>query len=169
MLLETMPLTPGGKLNRTALPSPDRCRPELIESYLAPRTALEGMLTDVWTEVLGIEQVGVHDNFFELGGHSLLAMQVVARVREACGVELPLRALFEEPTVAGVAAQIQAARRAVLPDQGEMLNTVPGADGDTSGGEGSTLAERLLQDLERLSDEEAERLLAGESKEYPGR
>jgi amino acid adenylation domain-containing protein len=169
MLLETMPLTPGGKLDRLALPSPDRGRPELIESYLAPRTALERMLTDVWTEVLGIEQVGVHDNFFELGGHSLLAMQVVARVREACGVELPLRALFEEPTVAGVAAQVQAARGAVLADQGEMLNTVPGAGGDTSGEEGSTVAERLLQDLERLSDEEAERLLAGESKEYPGR
>ena len=81
VVLEALPLTPNGKLDRQALPAPDR--QPAAQGYLAPRTAAEEALADIWAEVLGLERVGVHDNFFELGGHSLLATQVAARVRVA--------------------------------------------------------------------------------------
>src|SRR5262249_45295731 len=75
VLLEALPLTPSGKVDRKALPAPDNARPELEEAYVAPRTPVERGLADLWAEVLGLERVGVHDNFFELGVHSLLATQ----------------------------------------------------------------------------------------------
>ena len=78
---------------------------------MAPRGPLEEEVASIWGAVLGLERVGAHDNFFDLGGHSLLATQVVSRLREAIGVEIPLRALFESPTVAGLAERIDAARR----------------------------------------------------------
>jgi amino acid adenylation domain-containing protein len=109
--LDQLPLTPNGKLDRRALLAVDEQSGTPEQPYVAPRTPLESILAGIWTEVLGVAQVGVHDNFFELGGHSLLAAQVVARVRSALGVGLPLRALFETPTVAGVAPRIEAAHR----------------------------------------------------------
>src|SRR5262249_19086777 len=99
VVLDALPLSPNGKLDRRALPAPDRARPELDEAYVAPRTPVEQRLADLWAEVLGVERVGVQDNFFELGGHSLLATQVISRMRKSLEVELPLRALFEAPTV----------------------------------------------------------------------
>ncbi len=113
VLLDAIPLTPGGKLDRAALPAPDRSRPDLAASYVAPRTSVEQMLADLWAALLGVEQVGVRDNFFELGGHSLLATLMMARVQAAAGVELPLRALFEDPTVEGIARRIEAIHQMV--------------------------------------------------------
>jgi amino acid adenylation domain-containing protein len=110
--LEALPLTANGKVDRRALPAPTGGREELGGEYVAPRTATEEVLAGIWAVVLHSEQVGVHDNFFELGGHSLLATQVMSRVREALGVEMPLRQLFEQPTVAGLAGVIDELKQA---------------------------------------------------------
>jgi amino acid adenylation domain-containing protein len=105
--LEAVPLTPNGKVDRLALPAPDTARPELEKPFIAPRTKVEEQVAAIWSEVLGLKQVGVRDNFFELGGHSLLATQVASRVREVFGMELPLRRVFESPTVAELAESIE--------------------------------------------------------------
>jgi amino acid adenylation domain-containing protein len=112
VMLEAIPLTPNGKIDRRALPEPDTARPELESAYIAPRTAIEEVVAGIWTQVLGLEQVGMRDRFFDLGGHSLLATQVISRLREAFQVEIPLRSLFESPTVAGLAERIETACRA---------------------------------------------------------
>ncbi|MET0398153.1 MAG: condensation domain-containing protein, partial [Longimicrobiaceae bacterium] len=106
--LESVPLTANGKVDRRALPAPERGEDE--SRYVAPRTAAEEVLAGIWSEMLGMERVGAEDGFFELGGHSLLATQVVSRARQAFGVEVPLRALFEARTVAGLAGRIEALR-----------------------------------------------------------
>ncbi|WP_329571773.1 non-ribosomal peptide synthetase [Kitasatospora sp. NBC_01266] len=105
--LERFPLNPNGKIDRRALPAPDSHRPELDAAYTAPRTSVEQTVTAIWSEVLGVDTIGVHDNFFHLGGHSLLATQVTSRLRKALGVELPVRALFTGPTPAQLAAAIE--------------------------------------------------------------
>jgi amino acid adenylation domain-containing protein len=105
--LEALPLTPSGKVDRLALPAPERQRPESGELLVEPRTPIEAELARIWSETLGVERVGVGDNFFELGGHSLLATQVVSRVLCVFGVELPLLRLFETPTVAGLAEAVE--------------------------------------------------------------
>ena len=104
MHLEAMPLTPNGKCDRQALPSADFTRN--TNNYIAPTNAQEEILANIWQELFGIEQVGINDNFFELGGHSLLATRVVSKIRQSLAVELPLRALFECPTVAKLARQL---------------------------------------------------------------
>jgi amino acid adenylation domain-containing protein/non-ribosomal peptide synthase protein (TIGR01720 family) len=104
VLLDTLPVTANGKLDRAALPAPARVRPGL---RAAPRNPREEVLAGIWADVLGLDQVGVHDNFFELGGHSLLATQVTSRAAQAFGTQLPLRALFEAPTIAGMAASFE--------------------------------------------------------------
>ena len=114
--LDTLPLTATGKLDRSALPMPDQ-NSFVAETYVAPRTPTEETLAGVWAEVLGIQRVGVADNFFELGGHSLLATQLVLRLRQAFGIELPLHFLFEAPTVAGMAKSIEAIQRATQDSQ----------------------------------------------------
>ncbi|HEV2734193.1 MAG TPA: amino acid adenylation domain-containing protein [Longimicrobiaceae bacterium] len=107
VFLEALPLTVNGKLDVRAL-----FAPELSPGaeHVAPRTALEETVAGIWREVLRVERVGVHESFFELGGHSLLATQVASRVRRSLGAELPLRVLFESPTVAGVAEWLEGAR-----------------------------------------------------------
>ena len=114
VLLDAFPLTTNGKVNRRALPTPDDRRPELEQVFVACRTPTEELLAAIWSQVLGIERVGIYDNFFQLGGHSLLATQVVSRIREAFQVEMPLRRLFEAPTVAGLAESVDVGRGAGL-------------------------------------------------------
>ncbi|HEX8272438.1 MAG TPA: amino acid adenylation domain-containing protein [Longimicrobiaceae bacterium] len=116
VLLDELPLTPRGKLDRRALPAPDAAAGD-AEAFVAPRTPAEERIAAIWREVLRVERVGVHDRFFDLGGHSLLATQVVTRVREALGAELPLRVLFETPTVAALAARVEAERAPEAEDE----------------------------------------------------
>ena len=111
MALERFPLTPNGKIDREALPDPGGGRTRPDASFVAPRGPVEEEVASAWKAVLRLERVGVHDNFFDLGGHSLLATQVVSRLRGASGVEIPLRALFDSPTVAGLAERVDAVRR----------------------------------------------------------
>jgi amino acid adenylation domain-containing protein/thioester reductase-like protein len=101
--LEALPLTLSGKVDRKALPPPGEARRDLGREYVAPRTPLEKALASAWAEALHVDRVGVHDNFFELGGHSLLATQLAARLRNAVGAEVPVRAFFVGPTVAHLA------------------------------------------------------------------
>jgi len=105
VMLDQMPLTPNGKIDRRALPAPDTTRPEMTHRFVAPRNAIEETLAGIVSKVLNLQQVGVEDDFFELGGHSLLATQVISRLREALNVELRLREIFEHPTI-GELAQV---------------------------------------------------------------
>jgi amino acid adenylation domain-containing protein len=106
MTLESLPLTPSGKLDRKALPAPDQTRPELEHALVEPRTKTEETVASIWRELLRLDQLSVHHNFFELGGHSLIATQLVSRVRQAFGVELPLDEVFRASTVATLAERI---------------------------------------------------------------
>jgi amino acid adenylation domain-containing protein len=112
VILDALPLTSNGRVDQRALPEPAAERPELEGGYAPPQTAVEGILEGIWCEVLGIPLAGIHDNFFDLGGHSLLGTQLVSRAREQLQVELPLRALFENPTLAGLGRRIEELRRA---------------------------------------------------------
>jgi acyl carrier protein len=103
VLLDALPLTLNGKIDRRALPAPETSRPSLEDSYVAPRTPIEEQVAQIWSEILRLERVGIHDNFFDLGGHSLLATQVMARLRQNFQLDFPVRSLFEAPTVAGLA------------------------------------------------------------------
>jgi amino acid adenylation domain-containing protein len=116
LFLESLPLTLNGKVDRKSLPAPDQSRPELEHAYTAPRTPVEELLAQICAKILKLDKVGIHDNFFHLGGHSLLATQVVSRVRQALQMELPLRTLFEAPTVAELALKIEPS----LPELSEL-------------------------------------------------
>ena len=124
MMLDALPLTPNGKVDRRALPVPE-LRPELELTFVAPRTPIEEMLASIWAGVLGIEQLGIHNNFFELGGHSLLATQVISKVRDTLAVELPLRSLFEAPTVAELAEHVENLLYSEQSVQAEPLLAIP--------------------------------------------
>ncbi|MBI4524345.1 MAG: amino acid adenylation domain-containing protein [Deltaproteobacteria bacterium] len=142
VMLDALPLTPNGKVGYRALPAPDGGRLGVEETFVAPRTPVENVLVRIWREVLGIDQLGIYDNFFDLGGHSLLATQVISRVRATLQVDLPLRTLFEAPTVAGLAMRI--------------------TQSQTDKAEPEDIAS-LLAELERTSDEEAEEVLSEET------
>jgi acyl carrier protein len=100
--LDAFPLTPSGKLDGRALPAPELPAGDAETGAAPPRTMVEELLAEIWCEVLAVPHVGIHANFFELGGHSLLAMQVITRVQESFGLELPLARFFATPTVAGL-------------------------------------------------------------------
>ncbi|HEY0604258.1 MAG TPA: phosphopantetheine-binding protein, partial [Herpetosiphonaceae bacterium] len=143
--LATLPKTPNGKIDRKALPAPDLSRPDLEESFIAPRTPQEEAIAGIWREVLGVERVGVYDNFFELGGHSLKATQVMARVQALFGVELPLHTLFEEPTVARLAQLAGHDESPMYEPAGGKIESIPRGDDSL---------EHLLAEFERMSDED---------------
>jgi amino acid adenylation domain-containing protein len=127
VFLERMPLTPNGKIDRQALRAPIRTRDVTEDSYTAPRTPIEETLAGIWAEVLGLEKVGVDDNFFSLGGHSLLATRVVSRINGSFQIDLPLRRLFEFPTITGLAQAIDLAAmqcESSLPDIAPLARTV---------------------------------------------
>jgi acyl carrier protein len=136
VFLESLPVTPNGKVDRLALPAPDNARPELDVAYAAPQSNIEEHLAKIWAEVLSIEQVGIHDNFFDLGGHSLAASRVISRAIQTFRLELPVNALFDAPTVA---------RMAVIVEQNcaKRANDVE--------------LERMLREVETMSEEEAHR------------
>ncbi|HKH46871.1 MAG TPA: amino acid adenylation domain-containing protein, partial [Thermoanaerobaculia bacterium] len=124
VFLDALPLTPNGKVDRKALPAPGRTRAEAA-GYVAPSDPVEEQLAALWAEVLGLDRVGVEDDFFALGGHSLLATRVMSRVRTVLGVELPLRELFESPTVAALARTVRAARGTEMEKTVEAPPIVP--------------------------------------------
>jgi acyl carrier protein len=138
VLLDALPLTPNGKVDRRALPEPGNGRPELGTPHVLPRTPIEAELAKVWAEALSLDQVGVYDNFFDLGGHSLSATRVVAKVVKKFQLEIPLQSLFSAPTVAEMAALIET-------HQGKKV--------------GDRDLERMLAELESLSEQETKRLL----------
>ena len=148
--LDSLPMTSNGKLDRRALPVFDSARRQTEGGYVAPRNELEEGLVEIWVEVLKVGRIGVLDNFFELGGHSLLAVQVIARVRKYMGVEVPVRSLFEEPTVAALASALEKARaNGATP----AVRIVPRRSARQT-------REQLETRLRELSDEEVDALLA---------
>jgi acyl carrier protein len=149
-ILDSLPLSPNGKVDRSALPVPDWARPDVSGTFVAPRTATEQLLATMWSEVLGFDRIGVYDNFFELGGHSLLATQIVSRVRNAFQMELPLRTLFEDPTVASLAKAVEAAGSA---KEGSTPAAVPRIS------RRSVSIDQQLAELENLQEDQTRRLL----------
>ena len=112
VMLDALPLTSSGKVDRRALPAPERDAARPGRPWIAPRTPIEEVLCEIWAQVFSLERVSTGDDFFELGGHSLLATQLVSRIREAFALELPLRALFEAPVLSTLALQVERALRA---------------------------------------------------------
>jgi acyl carrier protein len=104
VVLEALPLNANGKVDRGALPAPDW---ESAIDYVAPRTELEELVADIFKDVLRVERIGVHDNFFGLGGHSLMATQVLLRIQRSLGLDIPLTAVFQGPSVAQLAVHIE--------------------------------------------------------------
>jgi len=141
VLVDSLPLTPNGKLDLRALPEPEE--QAAVRESVAPRNAEEEKLALIWQEVLKRDAVGVTDNFFELGGHSLLATQIISRIRNTFRVQMPLHSFLQNPTIASLAEQIGSCPP-IESEQEEMA--------------------RLLQELEGISDEEAERLLTAEAQ-----
>jgi surfactin family lipopeptide synthetase A len=152
VMLKKLPLTSNGKVDRRALPKPEYARPDLGVEFVAPRTPMEEQLAEIWTQLLGVDQVGIYDNFFELGGHSLLATQLVSRVRETFEVELPVRSLFEMSRIADLTTTIS------------QLQLTTGRDGSRieRSERGEKNIEELVAELEHLSDDEVQALLAEE-------
>jgi FkbM family methyltransferase len=142
VLLNELPLTPNGKLDRRSLPSPESASVRPDSGFVAPRTPVEATLAEIWSEVLGVKRLGVYDNFFELGGHSLLLTQLASRIHNAFGVNVPLRILFDVPTIDQMTTAIAA-------NQFEKEQT--------------TDMTRLLEEIKQLSPHEIEAFLKTEN------
>lgn len=138
VILEQMPVNAVGKIDRKALPAPAQDDIAAARDFVAPRTPIEQTLADIVVDVLKLERVGVHDNFFDLGGHSMMATRVISRLRQIFQVDIPLRSLFEAPTIEGLALSI-AKMQAAQEDQDQM--------------------NQLLAEIEQLSEADAARLL----------
>jgi len=141
--LEAIPLTDTRKVDRKALPDPGTSRPELTTPYVAPRTPIEKELAKIWAEVLSTDEVGIHDDFFDLGGHSLSATRIISRVIATFELQLPVRALFDSPTVAAMSV---------------VISSKEGQKADEEN------LKRLLSEVESLSEKTDEELLAEQVK-----
>ncbi len=161
-LIKEWKLTPSGKIDRKQLPEPEGALTAVDTHYVAPCTGTEEIMVSIWAELLRIDRVGVNDNFFELGGHSLLATQVVSRIRDFIGCEIPLRVLFETPTIAAIATRIDETL-------GTKMTTNLEASTDLfQSTEEEQELERLLAELESVSDKEAEQFLTQMDEQYSG-
>ncbi len=150
VVLDALPLTRSGKVDRRSLPAPDDCRPDLAAGYVAARNPIEEQLAALWCEVLALEAVGVHDNFFALGGHSLLAMRLHVRITSLWQLDLPLRRLFEAPTIAELAPEIEALRGGGVLTSGTALQRM---DRDQLDHLPLSFAQQRLWFLEQLEGE----------------
>ena len=166
VLLDALPRTPNGKLDVAALPAPESARPEVDNAYRGPETPVEKALTEIWMKVLRVDRVGVDDNFFELGGHSLLATQVVSRIRDVFHVELPLRDLFLNPTVAGLALAV-ARRQAERIEPAEMERVL--AELEPPGNQRLTMGADPDRDSTMRDFTERIARLSPEARAIPGR
>jgi amino acid adenylation domain-containing protein len=119
VIMDCLPFTPNGKLDRAALPAPDFAKLDSGSTFIAPRTPTEEVVAEVWAEVLGLERAGIHDNFFISGGHSLLATQIISRLRQIFQTKIPLQLLFDGPTVSEIAAKVD------LTLKGARTDTLP--------------------------------------------
>jgi surfactin family lipopeptide synthetase A len=146
--LPAFPLNPNGKVDRQALLLLDHEGLPASESYVAPRSETESAIAELWQEMLGVAQVGIHDDFFALGGHSLLGAQFIGRLRATFQVEIPLRTVFENPTVAGIARLIDDAVQD-QPDEFAQLAA-------------------LLEEVENLSPDQVQTLLTEKSESVRG-
>ena len=145
LVLDELPLTPHGKVDRRSLSA--LAAGPVARNYVPPRNPTEEAVAEIWIQLLGVERVGVHDNFFELGGHSLLATQVVSRVARSLGLRIPLRRVFDEPTLEGLATSIGQDLASRAEGEDEML--------------------RMLAEVRGLSDEEARSRLVSEGRPDP--
>jgi non-ribosomal peptide synthetase component F len=119
VFIDGFPLTPNGKVDRQSLPAPDRVRPRIEESYVAPRSQAEKLLVDIWARVLDVEQVGINDNFFDLGGHSLLLTRVHRKLQEIIGEDISMVTLFQYPTISSLCGYLS--RESIEPILSEQL------------------------------------------------
>jgi amino acid adenylation domain-containing protein len=133
VLLEAFPLTPNGKVDRRALPAPQHTRPGLQRTFVAPETPIEKVVASIWSQILGIEQIGIHDGFIALGGDSLKALQVIARLRKALQVQLPLARFYEARTIAELAKIIEQVKASDA--QQKLSSVLPTQESDNSRGE----------------------------------
>jgi amino acid adenylation domain-containing protein len=129
VVLDALPVTPNGKVDLDALPEPEFDRSAAADAFVAPRTDAERRLAEIWGELLDVQEIGVNDNFFALGGHSLLAVRLFAEIERRLGVRIPLAALFQTATIAGLAELVDAERNGGLDDQ--FSSIVPMAAGDS--------------------------------------
>jgi amino acid adenylation domain-containing protein len=149
VFVDELPLTAHGKVDRRSLPAPDAAHPAAAAEFVAPRTALEEEVAQVWADVLGVERVGSNDSFWELGGHSLLATRALSRLEASFGVTLPLQALFSYPTLAGFSSVLA---EHVLASEGEAeIDEALAALGDMSEEEVRALIEQTVRELEELA------------------
>jgi amino acid adenylation domain-containing protein len=143
VILDAIPRTVAGKLDRRGLPDPGNSRPDLDTPYAAPRTPAEIEVEHLWREVLSLDRIGVHDNFFDLGGHSLAATRVVSQVIKKFQLEIPLQSLFRSPTIAQMAEVIAQSQ----------ANKIDAAD-----------LNRMLAELESLTDEQAQQIITQDTR-----
>ncbi len=113
VVLDKLPLNPNGKVDRSMLPEPEGDRPNVDAAFVAPKRLAEIQMAQIWATILKLETVGICDNFFELGGNSLLAAQLMVKIRETFHVEMPVRCLFEAPTIENLVQSLESLRRGV--------------------------------------------------------